>query len=111
MADLEGHTDRRRLLRRAGTLAAGMAGAGVAGAVAATPAQAADEGPMKIEIHSPNTPALELRNTFEVPETHEAGPALRLVPLGDSLYREAPAGSLSADRFGIPWVAVQHPHG
>ncbi|MGN9908708.1 hypothetical protein ACTMTJ_14290 [Phytohabitans sp. LJ34] len=40
MADLERHTDRRRLLRRAGTLAAGVAGAGVAGAVVATPARA-----------------------------------------------------------------------
>jgi hypothetical protein len=118
MAEIDKPTDRRRLLRRAGTLAAGVAGAGVAGGVAATPARA-DQGDPVIQgenndagnttgltIHSPSGATLELRNTFEVPESREAGPALRLVPLGDSLYDEIPAGSLSADRLGIPWVSV-----
>jgi len=121
MAEIDEPTDRRRLLRRAGTLAAGVAGAGVAGAVAATPARADDGQPVLqgrannaqnrtgLTTHSPNSPTLELSNTFEEPTAREAGPALRLVPLGDSLYDEAPAGSLSADRLGIPWVSVQYP--
>jgi hypothetical protein len=40
MTEIDKPTDRRRLLRRAGTLAAGVAGAGVAAAVVATPAGA-----------------------------------------------------------------------
>jgi hypothetical protein len=105
-----------------GTLAAGAAGAGVAGAVAATPARADDGQPVlqgrvnnaggttNITTHGPNHAALELSNTFEDgvgTGGGGAGPSLRLKPLGDSLYDEIPAGSLSADRLGIPWVSIQ----
>lgn len=119
MAEIDKPTDRRRLLRRMGTLAAG---AGVAGAVAATPARADDGQPVLqgrennaggttgINNLSPNSPTLELFNRFEDgvgTGGGGAGPSLRLRPLGDSLYDEAPAGSLSADRLGIPWVSIQ----
>jgi hypothetical protein len=109
MAEIDKPTDRRRLLRRAGVVAAGVAGAGVAGAVAATPARANAEGPTRFETHDPSGAAVEAANTFEELGGGGAGPALRLVPLGDSLYDETPAGSMSADREGVPWVSVQYP--
>jgi hypothetical protein len=108
MADIDKQTDRRRLLRGAGTLAAGVAGAGVAGAVAATPARAA-QGTTTFTTHDPSGAAVELNNTFEELGGGGGGPALRLVPRGDFLYRETQAGSIGADRTGTPWVSVQYP--
>ncbi|MEH1123449.1 hypothetical protein [Micromonospora sp. CPCC 206061] len=127
MAESEKSTvDRRRLLRRAGTVAAGVAGAGVAGAVAATPAQAAPGQPVLqgqnnnvgtnvpstgIQASSPELPTLALYNPNETPVEGgtAAGPALQLVPHGDWLNDDAPAGSLAADGLGLPWVSVQYP--
>ncbi|GAA4467350.1 hypothetical protein [Phytohabitans houttuyneae] len=121
MTDMDKTTDRRRLLRRAGTVAAGVAGAGVAGAVAATPAQAADGDPViqgeanqaqsstGLTTNSSTAPTLELANTFEEPGGGGGGPSLRLVPRGNFLYDDAPAGSLGADQAGVPWVSVQYP--
>jgi hypothetical protein len=111
MTEIDKPTDRRRLLRRAGTLAAGVAGAGVAGAVTATPAAAAAknaDGPATFTTHDPGGAAVTCSNTFQELGGGGTGPALRLVPFGDSLYHAAPAGSLSADRFGIPWVSIAY---
>jgi hypothetical protein len=125
MAESEKSTvDRRRLLRRAGTVAAGVAGAGVAGAVAATPAQAAPGDPVvqgatnnagtastTVTSNSPTAPTLILSNPNETgPEGGVAvGPAVQLVPHGNWLNDEAPAGSIAADELGLPWVSVQYP--
>jgi hypothetical protein len=127
MAESEKSTvDRRRLLRRAGTVAAGVAGAGVAGAVAATPAQAAPGQPVlqaennvvgsgtastAIQASSPEIPTLVLYNPNETPVNGgiAGGPALQLVPHADWLNDDAPAGSLAADGLGLPWVSVQYP--
>lgn len=122
--DEKSTVDRRRLLRRAGTVAAGVAGAGVAGAVAATPAQAAPgeavvQGAVNnaaatattVTSNGPVAPTLVLDNTYTevVGAGTAAGPGLRLVPHGDWLKDESPAGSLSADSLGLPWVSVQYP--
>jgi hypothetical protein len=123
MAESEKSTvDRRRLLRRAGTVAAGVAGAGVAGAVAATPAQAAPGQPVvQGELNDAGTasttltsnsatanPTLVLANPAQTPVGGglAAGPALRLIPNGDWLNDEAAPGSISADVTGTPWVNV-----
>lgn len=114
--------DRRKLLRRGGIVAAGVAGAGVAGAVAATPAQAAPGDPVlqgqannagtastQIQSNGAVAPTLALSNPYEEGTPSggvAAGPALRLVPHGDWLKDESPAGSISADALGLPWVSV-----
>jgi hypothetical protein len=116
MAESEKSTvDRRRLLRRAGTVAAGVAGAGVAGAVAATPAQAAPGDPVvqgqannaaasttQLQSSSPTDPTLVLYNPNETPVGGgtAAGPALQLFPHADWL---------NDDALGLPWVSVQYP--
>jgi hypothetical protein len=122
--DEKSTVDRRRLLRRAGTVAAGVAGAGVAGAVAATPAQAAPGDPvLQGQVNNAGTATTAITSNGSVEPTlvaynpyseavgsgTAAGPALRLVPNGDWLKDESPAGSLSADSLGVPWVSVQYP--
>jgi hypothetical protein len=117
--DNERTVDRRRLLRRAGTVAAGVAGAGVVTAVAAGPAEAAPGDPVvqgqennaaatttAISNSSPTNPTLALANG-SVDADAGVGPALQLVP-GDGgfLALTAPAGSLAADVDGVVWSAV-----
>ncbi|PWU50655.1 hypothetical protein DLJ47_23495 [Micromonospora sp. S4605] len=100
--------DRRGLLRRAGTVAAGVAGAGMVSAAAAGPAQAAlgepvvqgrtvNAGATVTGITSSGAGAtLELSNTRS-PGTGLVSPALRLVPAGDDLATDAPLGSIGID--------------
>jgi hypothetical protein len=96
---------RRKLLRRAGTVAAGAAGAGVVGSMVGSPAQAAPGDP--VVIGSANTggtttttltsgnatnPALRLNNA--------AGPALS-VQLSETIDpTTAPSGSIYVDSYG-----------
>jgi hypothetical protein len=106
------HVGRRRLLRGAGAVVAGVAGAGVAGAVVATPAQAADGQPIvqgqanngntvtEVAISGGNAATsapLKLRNP--------AGPALTLEPVSMLVpSTAAPAGSVYIDDFGDIWT-------
>ncbi|MEV1331719.1 hypothetical protein AB0J20_19340 [Micromonospora costi] len=115
MSEIEDKTvDRRRLLRRAGTVAAGVAGTTVVGAAAAAPAQA-DPGQPVIQgasnlalgtttalTSTAAGPTLRLANTnitdqngFDI-----SGPALHLVPSGDFLSDQAPVGSIGVDKDG-----------
>jgi hypothetical protein len=116
--ETERTVDRRRLLRRAGTVAAGVAGAGVVTAVAAAPAEAAPGDPVvlgqsnsggtattTIANNSSAQPALTLGNPALV--GGDAGPALRLTPSGAGLSPLAPTGSVSADETGTLWSSVQ----
>jgi hypothetical protein len=110
--------NRRRLLRRAGTVVAGVAGAGVVGAVVANPAQAANGGPVVIgagntgtsttslSMTDANTPTLSLVNG------NTDGPALALSPVdtlnddgtaNDTPTSNGPVGILIADEFGVLW--------
>ncbi|MEV0810321.1 hypothetical protein [Micromonospora sp. NPDC050200] len=99
---------RRRLLRRAGTVAAGVAGAGVVSAATAGPVQAApgepvlqgrtvSAGPATTGVISSGSGAtLELSNTRS-PVAGLLSPALRLVPGGEDLATDAPLGSIGID--------------
>lgn len=113
--------DRRRLLRRAGTVAAGIAGTGVAAAAAAGPAQAApgeavvqgadnNAGATTTILTSASDNAtLLLANTATVtaPDGRVlAAPALQLEPIGDGIHDEAAPGSLSMDRAGTIWATT-----
>ncbi|MEH1164924.1 hypothetical protein V6V47_06025 [Micromonospora sp. CPCC 205539] len=106
--------DRRRLLRRAGTVAAGVAGTTVVGAAVAAPAQAAPGDPVvqgatnaagnstTALTSTAASPTLRLANTSITNESDYAlsGPALQLVPSGDFLNNDAPVGSVGVDQFG-----------
>ncbi len=89
--------NRRRLLRRAGTVAAAVAGAGAVGAIA-TPASAADGDPMVVGGSytggTATNPALKLQNT--------TGAALALAPITFPAQPNtaAPGGSLYTDDYG-----------
>jgi hypothetical protein len=121
MQDDENTIGRRRLLRRAGTVAAGVAGAGAVGAAAAAaPAEAAAGEPVlqgqdnpagatttKITNVSATAPTLALSNTV-VSQTGEAGPALQLNPSGLAISPSAPVGSLAADANGDIWSSVSY---
>ncbi|MET8202226.1 hypothetical protein [Micromonospora taraxaci] len=104
--------NRRRLLRRAGTVAAGVAGTAVVGATVATPAQAAPGDPLILgtgNLAGPNTtaltsngngPTLRLENTSTTTTadgTVLARPALQLTPSGDLLHSDSPGGSIGMD--------------
>ncbi|WP_410810632.1 hypothetical protein [Micromonospora sp. 067-2] len=107
--------NRRRLLRRAGTVAAGVAGTTVVGAAIAGPAQA-DQGQPVLQgvlnsAGNSNTtlsstsagPTLRLANTNKStnPDGVEfSGPALHLTPSGDYLNDQSPVGSLGVDKYG-----------
>lgn len=112
--------DRRRLLRRAGTVAAGVAGAGVVGAVAAPGAAQAAPGDPVLQGRANNvgtadtttiansgggSPTLALTNSGTDAEGF-AGPALRLTPSG-AISPGAPTGSLSVDEGGGLWQVVE----
>jgi hypothetical protein len=119
--DGERTVDRRRLLRRAGTVAAGVAGAGVVGAAVAPPAEAAagdavllgrqnDAGPNITAVTGSgrNAATLALGNTAVVSEAdHWYAPPLQLRPSLGILAPGFPAGSISADRRGTLHTAVE----
>lgn len=121
MADeiMERAVDRRRLLRRAGTVAATVAGAGAVGAAMGSPAAAAPGDPVaagattsagtlntRLENSSSANPTLTLANAAESNEGGflEAGPQLRLEPNGD--YVLGPVGSLGVSVDGTLWTSV-----
>lgn len=110
---------RRQLLRRAGTVAAGVAGTTVVGAAAAGQAQA-DPGQPVIQaannvvtgggttalVNPANGPTLRLANTNVVAvgededEVEFVGPPLMLIPSGHLLSEQAPIGSMGVDKYG-----------
>ncbi|MEU8286098.1 hypothetical protein AB0C01_17365 [Micromonospora sp. NPDC048905] len=106
---------RRQLLRRAGTVAAGVAGTTVVGAAVAGQAQA-DPGQPVIQaannvvngggttalVNPAVGPTLRLENTNLAAsgEFEFAGPPLVLTPSGDFLSEQAPVGSMGVDRRG-----------
>jgi hypothetical protein len=98
--------DRRRLLRRAGTIAVGAAGVTAAGAVVAAPAQA-DPGD-NVVIGAANTGAdstttltsgTEAKPTVRLENPVAGGSALSVKP-GAPTSVAAPAGSVFVDEFG-----------
>ncbi|MEU4475905.1 hypothetical protein [Micromonospora sp. NPDC023888] len=106
---------RRQLLRRAGTVAAGVAGTTVVGAAVAGQAQA-DPGQPVIQAASnfvtgggttalvnPGKGAtLQLANSnIAVADGVEfAGPPLTMIPIGDVLNNDSPVGSMGVDKYG-----------
>ncbi|MFI6782288.1 hypothetical protein [Micromonospora sp. NPDC050276] len=105
--------DRRRLLRRAGTVAAGVAGTAVVGAAA--PAQAAPGDPLILGtgnlagnattalVGNGTGATLQLTSTSKTtaPDgTVLARPALQLTPIGDALHGDSPGGSIGMDTYG-----------
>lgn len=106
--------DRRRLLRRAGTVAAGVAGTTVVGAAAAAPAQAAAGDPViqgadnmagstiTSLFNSSAGPTLALGNSriTDRDGVRLAGPALQLKPGGEFLNDQCPVGSVGVDEQG-----------
>ncbi len=106
--------NRRRLLRRAGTVAAGVAGTTVVGAAVAAPAQAAAGDPVvqgaanaagatTTALTSTGTgPTLRLANTSTTASNGAvlARPALQLAPSGDFLHPDSPGGSIGLDNYG-----------
>lgn len=111
--------DRRRLLGRAGTVAA-VAGVGVAGAVVVgTPAQAAPGDPVTlgsatndagtasttISTNSATSATVSLANTSAPDAQGFAGPALQLQPNGD--FPAGPAGSFGVSTQGVPYFVPQ----
>ncbi|MER7893717.1 hypothetical protein ABTX15_28270 [Micromonospora sp. NPDC094482] len=113
---------RRRLLRRAGAVAAGMAGAGVAGAASATPAQAAAGDPVIQGVDNVVETATTLRNTgvraalrLANDKTYgpnpdgrvSAEPALQIRPSGTTISDLAEAGSISMAIDGNIWVVTK----
>lgn len=102
--------DRRRLLRRAGTIAVGAAGVSAAGAVLATPAQAADGDSLVLgstgdaNNRATTTTTLELTASADADRRtalrleNPAGAALSVTQTSPSLA--APAGSVFVDEVG-----------
>jgi hypothetical protein len=112
--------NRRRLLRRAGTVVAGVAGAGVVTAVVADPAQAANGANVLIGNSNgdpgDNTTSLSHTNastpTLSLVNGNTDGPALALSPVdtlndngtpNNSPTSNGPVGSLIADDYGDFW--------
>ncbi|MFG2051548.1 hypothetical protein ACGFIW_29460 [Micromonospora sp. NPDC048935] len=114
---------RRQLLRRAGTVAAGVAGTTVVGAAAAGSAQA-DPGQPVVQaannvvtgggttalVNPAGAPTLRLQNTNTVVDNNIkfTGPALQLAPSGDLLNAESPVGSMGVDQHGNFQVVSVH---
>ena len=110
---------RRRLLRRAAGLAAGVAGAGAVSAAVATPAQANAGDPVlagnsndagtaatTLTTNSATNPVLVLNNTAP-PTTDSHGlsvgaPNLQFTPSGD--YTGGPVGSMGMSHDGFVWI-------
>ncbi|MEV4491230.1 hypothetical protein AB0K04_14060 [Micromonospora coxensis] len=112
--------DRRRLLRRAGTVAAGLAGTAAVGSATAGPAQAAPGDPVlqgqandagsatTLSASSMESATLRLVNTATADEYGNtmAGPALRLTPSGDIISNQAEVGSIAMDQAGTIWAVT-----
>ncbi|MEV0722143.1 hypothetical protein AB0I37_05120 [Micromonospora purpureochromogenes] len=113
---------RRGLLRRASTVAAGVAGVGVVGAAGATPAQAAAGDPVVQGATNVVDAATTLRNTgaraalrLQSVRTYDEGPggevqaepALQLMPSGTTLSNVAEAGSIGMDVEGNIWIVTR----
>ncbi|MFF5172338.1 hypothetical protein ACFY3U_06850 [Micromonospora sp. NPDC000089] len=110
--------NRRRLLRRAGTVAAGLAGTAAVGATAAAPAEAAVGDPVlqgKLNETGPGTTrisnsagqaTLQLTNTLTWPgQDWQDGLVLSeaplcLLPKGDTLHEQMEPGSIGFTRRG-----------
>ncbi|MEH0845496.1 hypothetical protein V6U81_24200 [Micromonospora sp. CPCC 205711] len=112
--------DRRRLLRRAGTVAAGLAGTAAVGATTAGPAQAAPGDPvLQGQVNEAGVPSTVLRSsnlafaTLRVENTkveeqdgvRYVGPQLCLTPAGDRPSIGAEMGSLTMTEDGTLWAA------
>ncbi|MFC8618292.1 hypothetical protein ACFT9M_18015 [Micromonospora purpureochromogenes] len=112
---------RRHLLRRAGTVAAGLAGSAAVGAAAASPAQAAPGDPvLQGRVNEAGTPTtlrggsrtsapLRLENTAVETDPDgvpRSGPALRLTPTGRGLGWQSEVGSVSMDTSGTIWAVT-----
>ncbi|MCO1596325.1 hypothetical protein M8C17_14275 [Micromonospora sp. RHAY321] len=113
--------NRRRLLRRAGTVAAGVAGTTVVGAAVAGPAQA-DPGQAVLQGAANNAGAtttaltstgagatlrLENTSTTTVDGTVFARPSLQLTPRGNVLNPASEAGSIGMDTDGNIQVVAE----
>jgi hypothetical protein len=95
----ESNLGRRRLLRRAGTVAAGVVGAGAVSAAVAGPAQAAPGDPIKQGNNDAGAGVTEPMVTLD----NKEGPALNLAPSG-STNGDDPIGSLRVDGGGNIWT-------
>ncbi|KAB1949307.1 hypothetical protein F8271_00910 [Micromonospora sp. ALFpr18c] len=114
--------NRRRLLRRAGTVAAGVAGTTVVGAAVAAPAQAAPGDPVvqggtnaagatiTTLTSTAAGPTLQLANTSTATSDGAvlARPALRLTPSGDYLHPDSPGGSIGMDSASNLQVVAEY---
>ncbi|SCG60384.1 hypothetical protein [Micromonospora coxensis] len=113
--------DRRLLLRRASTVAAGLAGTAAVGAATAGQAQAAPGEPvLQGQVNEAGTPTtlrggsltsapLRLENTTVETDPDGvpfSGPALRLTPTGRGLGWHAEVGSVSLDTAGTIWAVT-----
>ncbi|MGB2567762.1 hypothetical protein ACPFP2_04820 [Micromonospora citrea] len=119
--DQDSVVDRRRLLRRAGTVAVGLAGTAAVGAAAAGPARAAPGDPvLQGRVNEAGTPTtlrggsatsapLRLENTHVEADPDgipRSGPALRLTPTGKGIDWRAEVGSVSMDTSGTIWAVT-----
>lgn len=112
--------DRRHLLRRAGTVAAGLAGTAAVGAAAAGPAQAAPGDPVlqgqaneavtptSLRGGSATSATLRLENPTitDMEGVQVASPSLRLTPTGESINWKSEVGSVAMDRYGTIWAVT-----
>src|SRR5262249_10510417 len=105
----ERHVGRRRLLRGAGAVVAGVAGAGVVSAVDATPAEATQGSAVLAGLPNTETDTTGIELTgATMPEaksplrlTNAAGPGLTIDPIdGSKIGTAPPAGSVFVDTFG-----------
>ncbi|MBM0234395.1 hypothetical protein JNW91_22685 [Micromonospora sp. STR1_7] len=119
--DQDNTVNRRRLLRRAGTVAAGLAGTGVVGAAAATSAEAAPGDPvLQGADNNAGASATTLRSSSDTATLRLANakvttdpsgkvltaPALRLAPNGTGISGQAEVGSIGMDSAGTIWAAT-----
>ncbi|MEH0845497.1 hypothetical protein V6U81_24205 [Micromonospora sp. CPCC 205711] len=120
--DQDQTVNRRRLLRRAGTVAAGIAGTAAVGAATAAPAQADQGQPVvqgvtndsggsstTVQNAVASSAALRLANTATGTDplgNTTAGPALRLAPAGDIISEDAEVGSVSMSQDGTIWAVT-----
>ncbi|WP_346537512.1 hypothetical protein [Micromonospora sp. DPT] len=121
MSKDQDHTvGRRHLLRRAGTVAAGLAGTAAVGAAAAGPAQAAPGQPLlQGQVNEAATPTtvrggsatsatlrLENPTITDMEGVQVASPTLRLTPTGESINWKSEVGSVTMDRYGTIWAVT-----
>ncbi|SCE75128.1 hypothetical protein GA0074696_0624 [Micromonospora purpureochromogenes] len=118
--DQDSAIGRRHLLRRAGTVAAGLAGTAAVGAAAAGPAQAAPGQPvLQGQVNEAGTPTtlrggsatsatlrLENPTITNMEGVEVASPALRLTPNGESINQKSEMGSIAMDRSGTIWAVT-----